>query len=447
MSKQKDLRGIASLIASKGRGPDSMLVHMAPVEVKALQQMANAAGGSLSLHPETGLPEAGFLKSILPMVAGAATTAMGFGPIGATIAGGLAGAATSKNPLQGALMGGLGGYGGASLAGSMGLGATQLAAPVTDAAMAPITEAAAGLSPSSAAAFGPSAGGLSVPGMDSLLNPAIMGVGNMSAAAQPAMGMIPNSAAAQGILSQATNPAAAAAAGAAAGPQWDLATALRGGAQNMSTPAANPIAAGPAAPKQWWETTSDALYKDGKFTGLGNLALSGAGMYMKGQSQKAMADERRRSYEENSLLRKTLNAPAWKPSYAVGGGITGAYPNRPPEREVLADPLTGAEPGVDPFTGQQQSMAGGGIAGHPRYLQGDGDGMSDSIPAHIDGKQPAALATSEFVIPADVVSHLGNGSSEAGAKQLHAMMDRIRKARTGTPKQGKRITAEKFMPA
>jgi len=79
-------------------------------------------------------------------------------------------------------------------------------------------------------------------------------------------------------------------------------------------------------------------------------------------------------------------------------------------------------------------------------LKGPGDGMSDSIPAKIGHRQPARLADSEFVIPADVVSHLGNGSSDAGAKQLYAMMDRVRKARTGRKAQGKQIKAEKYLP-
>jgi hypothetical protein len=98
--------------------------------------------------------------------------------------------------------------------------------------------------------------------------------------------------------------------------------------------------------------------------------------------------------------------------------------------------------------------AGGGISGLPRseyraggrYLQGPGDGMSDNIKANIDGVQEARLADGEFVIPADVVSHIGNGSSNAGAKKLHDMMNRIRRARTGNPKQGKQIKAEKYLP-
>jgi hypothetical protein len=123
-------------------------------------------------------------------------------------------------------------------------------------------------------------------------------------------------------------------------------------------------------------------------------------------------------------------------------------------------PPAGFKPGVSPefkhFDNKMvKKAAGGGISGlHPneykaggQYLQGPGDGMSDNIRANIDGHQEARLATSEFVLPADVVSHIGNGSSEAGAKKLHAMMARIRKARTGNPKQGKQIKAEKYLPA
>jgi hypothetical protein len=104
-----------------------------------------------------------------------------------------------------------------------------------------------------------------------------------------------------------------------------------------------------------------------------------------------------------------------------------------------------------PYQPQYPNYAVGGLAdlgGYSdggRMLKGPGDGMSDDIPATIAGKQPARLANEEFVIPADVVSHLGNGSSEAGAKQLYKMMDRIRQARTGTKKQGKQINPEKYL--
>jgi hypothetical protein len=81
-----------------------------------------------------------------------------------------------------------------------------------------------------------------------------------------------------------------------------------------------------------------------------------------------------------------------------------------------------------------------------RYLDGKTDGMADELRTNIDGKQEAALSHGEFVIPADVVSHLGNGNSEAGAEKLYQMMARIRKARTGNEKQGKEIDANKFLP-
>ena len=94
-------------------------------------------------------------------------------------------------------------------------------------------------------------------------------------------------------------------------------------------------------------------------------------------------------------------------------------------------------------------MATGGIAElkKGKYLDGASDGMADEVPASIDGQQEARLSDGEFVIPADVVSHLGNGNSDAGAKVLKDMMDRVRKARTGNEKQGKEIDPKKFIPA
>jgi hypothetical protein len=105
--------------------------------------------------------------------------------------------------------------------------------------------------------------------------------------------------------------------------------------------------------------------------------------------------------------------------------------------------------------GTQQAASGGimgynlgGYAdgGNPRLLKGPGDGMSDNIPAVIGSRQPARLADGEFVVPADVVSHLGNGSTDAGAKKLHQMMDKIRMARTGKKKQAPAVKPKKYMP-
>jgi hypothetical protein len=103
-----------------------------------------------------------------------------------------------------------------------------------------------------------------------------------------------------------------------------------------------------------------------------------------------------------------------------------------------------------PVNQPEQTFAMGGLATlqptQGYYLGGMTDGMADRVPAKIEGSQAAALSDGEFVIPADVVSHLGNGNSNAGAKQLYDMMERIRKARTGNPDQGRQINPKRQLP-
>mgnify|MGYP003631951062 FL=1 len=112
------------------------------------------------------------------------------------------------------------------------------------------------------------------------------------------------------------------------------------------------------------------------------------------------------------------------------------------------------QPQPQPSGGPRQTvgMAAGGVASaynrrhNGYYLGGKTDGMADEVPASIDGNQEARLSDGEFVIPADVVSHLGNGNSDAGADQLHGMMNNVRMERTGNSEQGKQIDPNKFMP-
>lgn len=142
-------------------------------------------------------------------------------------------------------------------------------------------------------------------------------------------------------------------------------------------------------------------------------------------------------------------------SYVPGGGGEEARKKR--FGFGFADGGIAALPGYDKMVGETplypRAMASGGVSDLGSYsdggrmLKGAGDGMSDSIPGVIAGKRPARLADGEFVVPADVVSHLGNGSTDAGAKQLYAMMDKVRKARTGTKRQGREINPRRFMPA
>jgi hypothetical protein len=135
------------------------------------------------------------------------------------------------------------------------------------------------------------------------------------------------------------------------------------------------------------------------------------------------------------------------------GGVTGYAGEMPTNPNFSLSPLQLSK--IKGSTGDLTFNAGGPTGGVAdlgfysdggRLLKGPGDGMSDHIPAKIGNAQPARLADGEFVVPADVVSHLGNGSTDAGAKQLYAMMDKIRKARTGNKKQGKRINPSKFLP-
>lgn len=93
-----------------------------------------------------------------------------------------------------------------------------------------------------------------------------------------------------------------------------------------------------------------------------------------------------------------------------------------------------------------RALGAGGITALPgRHIKGAGDGMSDSIPATIDGTDPAALASGEFVIPADVVSMLGNGDNDAGAKALKGMVDRIRMKKYGRASQPPQVDPAEFM--
>jgi len=129
-----------------------------------------------------------------------------------------------------------------------------------------------------------------------------------------------------------------------------------------------------------------------------------------------------------------------------------SFYNSPSQMPMSAQQaMASYEPKTNPLTGEATAhMAQGGIAQLSvggKLLKGHGDGMSDGIHANIDGKQQARLADGEFVVPADVVSHLGNGSTDAGAKHLYAMMDKVRKARTGREAQGREINPSKYMPA
>ena len=156
----------------------------------------------------------------------------------------------------------------------------------------------------------------------------------------------------------------------------------------------------------------------------------------------------------------TSTAPTINTPIQTVAGLTGL---QQAQKQSQAQPITmdyinslASQYGVSiPTVGVKSAAKGGSMGGEynlgsysdgGRLLKGPGDGMSDNIPASIADKQPARLADGEFVVSADVVSGLGNGSTDAGAKHLYRMMDNVRKARTGRKSQGKQIKADKYLP-
>jgi hypothetical protein len=148
-------------------------------------------------------------------------------------------------------------------------------------------------------------------------------------------------------------------------------------------------------------------------------------------------------------------------AFAMGGGI-GSYNPEPDDGQRQQNSMMGAHQSVSmgpsyPMQGIKSEYAGGGsiynLGGYSdggRLLKGPGDGVSDDIPAQIGQRQPARLADGEFVLPARIVSELGNGSTDAGAKRLYAMMDRVQANRKKTVGKGKvavNSKSSKYLPA
>jgi hypothetical protein len=377
----------AKHLASKGRDGDTELVHMTKGEIKGLQGLALAHGGSLSINPNTGLVEAGFLRNMLPMIAGAALVATGVGaPLAAGLVGGFETLRTGD--ITKGLTAGLSAYGGAGL----GQGLTAAGA------------SAANITPGVV----DGAGTIGLPrGVSSAvqgINPAATSLAQGTTAAAPSTFMGNLSQAGQGISNIVADPMTAGKTAYAAMPTGTLPALGATVASSMM----------PEAPKIPGEEEEDPRYKGSPYRY--NLASNFAG--------------------------STPATP--NPYYNPTGLGYGAQGGSTDDIMMAAGGSYDDEPMGDDFA------MGGSIGGYSdggRMLKGPGDGMSDSIPATIGKRQPARLADGEFVVPADVVSHLGNGSTDAGAKHLYSMMDKVRKARTGTKKQGKQIKSEKYMPA
>lgn len=587
----------AQHLASRGRGPDTTLVHMAPREVAGLQALAKAHGGSLTVNPDTGLAEAGFLSSILPMVAGAALAATGVGaPMAALMVGG--GMTVATGSLQKGLMAGMGAYGGAGLAGGLlgagaagaaeaGAGAMGAMGPQTAAQLGSGFEAsmaAQGITPTigaTGASMGAQTAGQLGAGFQ-----ADMAAQGIQASPIQADLAVKN---AVPTLTKAPTPGFA-----------DNVSQMGRGVQNLFTPEGREAFMGNAASKgveatgvggtkglmQYGlaglapvgmemmkpkpmaerpkETTPRYSYAPGRvedpqagytgaytgertyFNPVYTRTAAGGGlmdigpveaMSNQNQAETMMANGGMRFAEggETKAVKPVEQDPYYtmtgqsgdafkylmgqgaKPSPAAAPVAAPAQQNTAPvaqgaapQNEVFSKVFDGMNPlgqamlgrmfagnpqmqqaiygsqgeggswqddtsgnikpySFDPATGTFTAaplpkvwvpntpapaasvdygggMATGGIAslaqGGPshlgdysdggRLLRGPGNGTSDDIPASIGDKRPARLADGEFVIPSRIVSELGNGSTEAGARQLYAMMDRVQKARAKT---------------
>ena len=549
---QQSAQGLASL----GRGPDSMLVHMAPGEVKSLQQLAMAHGGSLTINPETGLPEAGFLSSILPMVLGAGAMMIpGLQGVGAAGIGlGIGGLeALRTGSLKKGLMAGFGAYGGAGLAGGLtaagaasGAGAagagtpeilggigTQPATFSGNLAQAgqgftalPTSEAARTAFMGNAALKGSGVGGAkglmqyglaaAAPMMmmeTTTKQPEIKSDANMGQRYQfnagtqtptptPDVPEYGNQGLNFGKERRYFNPMYRPIDDVAARKQYNFASG--GPVEDMSN--GNDMAAymgqdkfaeGGGVDSYTYDPVTQMYVKksgEGATMVSPTGGISGASV---GDSYQPAApnpdfdtpEKQAAYYRENPNMGSVTRALQTGLSFLPGAtamriaqeymdpgfqqrqqGITYGYA----PLDFLPEPsgMTGPQgqtssqsgvgnpaestPGPSGLGGESVDYAQGGIANLGDYsdggrlLRGPGDGISDSIPATIGKKRPARLADGEFVVPARIVSELGNGSTEAGARKLYAMMDRIQKARKKTIGKGKvaaNSRSAKYLPA
>ena len=591
----------AQHLASRGRGPDTQLIHMAPQEVAGLHALAKAHGGELTTNPDTGLPEAGFLSSILPMVIGGALTVASGGTLTPLMAGMMTGAGygVATGSLQKGLMAGLGAFGGAGLAGGlMGAGAAAGTAGTGLTA----TGGVMGANPMIAQpmTFGAETLG-SAAGQGVQVGAPILDAANMSQTGTnffgPA-GTVPPPAPVAGPTAQAFTGGAPQVQ--TATPMADRFSQLGQGFKGLGTEAGREAFMGTAATKTAEATGVGGLGGLAKYGGAALLPMMmqepkpyqkpaeekpyeytySAGRRENPEEGYTGAETGERSYFDHRFTRKAAggglmdiqpveamsqqNQAQMRPAYAQGGvsdmavnaytgaenfaegGGTAEKPAKDPyntmtgqsaamydylmgqgprpaapvqapapvmaaapapaaatpatgsaavakgifnrlgvsdsdeplQKRYTFDPATGGftalaptdtdfdVPALAPQIGSDLSTVGnanggllslaqggqshlGDYSDGGRLLRGPGDGVSDSIPASIGDKRPARLADGEFVVPARIVSELGNGSTEAGARKLYAMMDRVQKARaktTGKDRVATNTKAERLLP-
>jgi len=570
------LQQAAQHLAAQGRGKDTTLVHMTPNEVRGLQQIAMAAGGSLTLNPSTGLPEAGFLEDMLPMIiggglavaTGGTSLALTPGMIGLGV-GGIQALRTGN--LMDGVKAGLGAYGGAGLAGGlMGAGAAEIGMGARDMGVQQATQqgltgeaynkAVQNTVAQQMAEKATPFGSLSTGASQMFQNPGkvVDAMGGISGLAKTGL-----AAAAPMLMAEPEDPSpitpdknmgqrySYSAGPTVPSPQPNVPRAGSpeqfqsfGREQRYFTPGYTKISADQAKSLYGFAEGGETTVKydpgmqqyeaikqgqsrspttqelvnasvgsgrvdsggggggdgiagssgSGSSMGLGHgigaisagqalsgygdmlggmmpggllAAMIGSGLLASGIGQLGEAEAGAHSMGGDFAGHAGLDAG----SFGYGGGMgsgadtSGSYGGSAAGDAAVggADNSGGADGGGSGADGggwQQGGLthayaAGGGYnlgdySDGGRLLRGPGDGVSDSIPATIGKKQPARLADGEFVVPARIVSELGNGSTEAGARKLYAMMNRIQSARgktVGKGKVAKNSRAERHLPA
>lgn len=473
------LRSLAQELPKYGRNGDTIVAHINPEEAGILK----ALGGSGTINPVTGLPEFGFFKSVgnivaapfravnqvvkaIPVIGPAidkglvsldkavgnvipggwntlAQTALAFTPLGlparvglAALGGSGAFGPSGKFNFQRALLSGALAYG----AGQLAEGLQAAGGPATDASVADVAsklgvEGASTAPGSQAAMLADQAAGFGNEGLRSISSgasyagaPTNVDVFSGLAGTQGAIPVTASQQAAPGFFDKIASSDFVTQTGenlSAAGQGIKNLTGFGSGAKAAASAFTNPVTTG----------------------GVTALGVGAMGLASLDEQEKALTQQ----YQQGSVNDAEYN----RQMALIADG------RRRAEEAIRANPYQFAvggsvddEYGYDTATGRSvgnldRGLFGMGYAagGTARFLSGGGDGMSDSIPATINNKQPARLADGEFVVPADVVSHLGNGSSKAGAKRLYSMMDKVRQARTGKRSQAPAVNAKRLMPA
>lgn len=440
----------AEQLRSQGRGDDTMLVHMTPNEVNSLQGLAMAHGGSLTINPETGLPEAGWLGKLLPTILGGVLAATG---VGAPLAAGIVGLGQTAltGDLKKGLMAGLGAFGGASLAGAAGLGGAISKnafgvlgdkAGLLGANMGAGAALTAPIDAGAAAAAEQVAQNLpGIPGMTT----SVPSVGGGSAGFLTKFGQTATAGLPGGIISKAA--------------PFLAAQGLIGGVSNAMTPTGGyptqdgkidnsyqgpyysprrkivsnatteSILKGSGEQQRWFDVAmpevrnvQGQVVQPGSGTAPGTPILQnvlnpnakkGQPMYMQRYTPYMM------SPEEQQMAQMYPGIYGGGMGYAEGGEVElsdGAF---------VVDARTVSELGNGSSGAGQELLAK--MGGRP--IRGPGDGVSDSIPARIGRDQPARVARDEVVFSPQAVEQLGKGSEKRGAQKLYALMDKAHKAR------------------